>query len=517
MTARLRDLYAELRSKEEYFRSLIETSTDTIIVLDPEGRFRYVSASSKRLTGYTPEELLGTPAFELVHPEDVGSLKERISAASGDGPFDETPALFRLRHKDGTWRTIDSHGRNMIDHPSIRGVLINARDVTERRQLEERLRQAQKMEAVGRLAGGIAHDFNNLLTAILGYSDLVQGREGLDDETRSEVGEIRKAAERAAALTRQLLAFSRKQVLQPRVLDLNRLVIDMEALLRRLIGENIVLRTILAPDLLSIRADRSQVEQVVVNLVVNARDAMPDGGTLTIETRNALLSPEDLEHDPELLAGSYVLLAVEDTGHGMSEDVQANIFDPFFTTKPPGKGTGLGLPTVLGIVKQSGGRVVFSSRPGAGTRFEIHLPAAPRGEPEPAEAASTGRPAPGHETVLVVEDEEAVRKLISDALSRAGYLVRSASAPEEALALAAALPRIDLVVSDVVLPGMNGGQLAQELSALCGAGLKVLFMSGHTEDTIVRHRISSDTEQFLQKPFAPGVLVQRVRALLDSR
>jgi len=517
MTARLRDLYAELRSKEEYFRSLIETSTDMIVVLDAEGRFRYVSPSSERLIGYSPAELLGTVAFDLVHPDDADWLKGRVYAAViANRTIDDRPVVFRLRHKNGTWRTIDSHGRNMIAHPAIRGVLINARDVTERRQLEERLRQAQKMEAVGRLAGGIAHDFNNLLTAILGYSDLVAGREQLDDETRSEVREIRKAAERAAALTRQLLAFSRKQVLQPKVLDLNRLVTDTEALMRRLIGENIDLRTSLAPDLPPIRADRSQIEQVVVNLVVNARDAMPDGGTLTIETRNAVFGRGDLEHEPELGPGSYVVLAVSDTGHGMSAEVQANIFDPFFTTKPPGQGTGLGLPTVLGIVKQSGGRIVFTSRVGAGTRFEVHLPAASPEAAEPSASAGSSRMGAGHETILVVEDEESVRRLIGDVLSRAGYRVRNASEPLEALRQAVEMEQIDLLVTDVVLPGMNGRQLAEELTARRSCRLKVLFISGHTEDTIVRHKISSDTEQFLQKPFDPAALVQKVRVLLDG-
>jgi PAS domain S-box-containing protein len=518
MTARLRELYAELRTKEEYFRSLIETSSDMIAVIDVDGRVKYASPSAERVTGFPISDFVGRTAFEFVHPDDAAGLAERLRAVvEGVQQVEVNPIVFRVRRADGGWRTVDARGRNMLAHPAIGGILVTARDVTEWRLLEERLGQAQKMEAVGRLAGGIAHDFNNLLTAILGYADLVTGRPGLDPGIQAEVAEIRGAAERAAGLTRQLLAFSRKQVLQPRVLDLNAVVADMQGLLRRLIGENIELQTLLDPALPPIRADRSQIEQVIINLSVNARDAMPDGGRLALETRCVTLAAADLAHDPDLRPGPYVRLAVSDTGHGMSPEVQPNVFDPFFTTKAPGHGTGLGLPTVLGIVKQSGGRIGFQSAPGRGTHFEIELPAAAP-ETEAETPAAPGAPEGGGQTILVVEDEQAVGTLIESVLARRGYRVRRAATAEDALVLAAGMERIDLLITDLVLPGMNGRELAERLSGQdSNEPLNVLFMSGYTEDMIARHRISSDARRFLQKPFAPSALVEKVGVLLAGR
>src|SRR5436309_13230732 len=385
------------------------------------------------------------------------------------------------------------------------------------RQSEERLRQAQKMEAVGRLAGGVAHDFNNLLTVITSYSDLLLEDLGSDEPERYDDHQLRKAAEAAAALTRQLLAFSRQQVLQPRALDLKATVTGIEKLLKRLIGEDVRLTTFLAPDLGVVKADPGQIEQIIVNLAVNARDAMPTGGRLTIEAANVEMDEAYARGHAPARPGRYVMLALSDTGIGMDERTRARVFEPFFTTKDPGKGTGLGLATVYGIVKQSGGFVWVYSEPGHGTTFKVYLPRVDE-PPEPAPAApAIAEPGRGTETVLVVEDAASVRMVTRQVLERYGYLVLEAPNGDTALHLEAKHPgRIHLLLTDVVMPGLSGRQLAEQLAQL-RPDMKVLYASGYAADAIVHHGILESGIAYLQKPFTPETLARRVRQVLDCQ
>jgi nitrogen-specific signal transduction histidine kinase len=387
-------------------------------------------------------------------------------------------------------------------------------DFTEQKRLEEQLRQSQKMEALGHLAGGVAHDFNNLLSVIIGYSEILSDAAEPSAGQKSQVQQVQKAAQRAAALTRQLLAFSRKQVLQPTVLDVNAAVADMEKLLRRLIGENIEFVTRMDPALGSVRADRGQIEQVILNLCVNARDAMPAGGKLTIETANVNLDDAYVDTHPEAAAGPFVMLAVSDTAVGMDALTRAHIFEPFFTTKDRAKGTGLGLSTVYGIVKQSGGHNCVYSEPGRGTTFKLYLPRVDQ-PAAPSELHRTlSAPAGGSETILLVEDEESVRGLLRDALSARGYRVLSAPNAEKALEISQSqLRSIHILVTDLVMPGKGGVELAREMLRL-RRDLKVLFLSGYTDNQIPD---SEHGAAFLQKPFTLRTLTGKVRELLDAR
>jgi PAS domain S-box-containing protein len=393
----------------------------------------------------------------------------------------------------------------------------------ERKRAEEalqasadQLRQSQKLEAVGQLAGGVAHDFNNLLTVINGYSDLLLRRMTQGDDMRTKVEEIKKAGERAASLTRQLLAFSRKQVLQPKVIRLNAVVADVEKMLRRLIGEDIDLVTVLEPTLSQIKADPGQVEQVILNLAVNARDAMPQGGKLTIETHNVHADDEFTRKHPTIRCGDYVVLAISDTGIGMDAETQARIFEPFFTTKEQGKGTGLGCATVYGIVKQSDGNIWVDSEPGKGTTFKVYLPAVLHETPSEPEKAPAAELPPGREKVLLTEDEEPVRRLTKTILEINGYQVFEAADGDEALAVHEKHQgEFDLVITDVVMPNMSGPELAESLEAI-SPGLKVLFLSGYTDDAIVRHGLLNEKVEFLQKPFTPDALLRKVREVLDQ-
>jgi nitrogen-specific signal transduction histidine kinase/ActR/RegA family two-component response regulator len=397
------------------------------------------------------------------------------------------------------------------------------REIAERERTEEglraseaRLRQAQKMEAVGQLAGGVAHDFNNLLTAILGYSLLALDHVPPDSRARRDIEEIQNAGERAADLTRQLLAFSRRQVLTPRPLDLNAVVQNMEGLLRRLIHEDVELVTVCAPNLEIVRADQGQVEQILMNLAVNARDAMPRGGTLTIETKNRELDERYAREHVTLRAGSYVLLEVRDTGEGMNEETKSRMFEPFFTTKEQGKGTGLGLSTVYGIVQQSGGHIEVQSEVGRGTTFQIYLPAVAE-LAEPVSKRRTGAPvAHGTETILLVEDEALVRNLAREILTALGYRVLTATDGFEALRVQAQeqLP-IHLLITDVLMPHMNGPQLAKRLQQVL-PDIGILFLSGYTADAAVRQGLRAETA-FLQKPFSPDALARKTRDVLDRR
>ena len=398
-----------------------------------------------------------------------------------------------------------------------------ANDITERKRAEEalhrseeQLRQALKMEAVGKLAGGVAHDFNNLLTAITGHSEMCLRRLTPDNSLYRHVEQIKKAGDRAAALTRQLLAFSRKQILQPEVLDLNHIVVELSKMLQRLIGEDIDLLMGLAADLGKVKADPNQLEQVLMNLVVNARDAMPKGGKLTIETSNVHLSEEFADHHVSVPPGHYVMLAVSDSGCGMDAETQARIFEPFFTTKEVGKGTGLGLATVYGIVKQSEGSIWVYSEVGRGTTFKIYLPSVEGHVKEVAAGIEDLELLRGAETVLVVEDEEVVREMATEILRESGYHVLEAKHANEALTLAAQYDgEIHLMLTDVVMPQMSGRDLAEQLTPL-RPDMKVLYMSGYTDDAIVHHGVLEEGTAFIGKPFSIDALALKVRETLDA-
>jgi nitrogen-specific signal transduction histidine kinase/ActR/RegA family two-component response regulator len=386
----------------------------------------------------------------------------------------------------------------------------------DRALLEEQFRQAQKMEAVGRLAGGVAHDFNNLLTVITGYSDLLLNkRERMPESHRTALEEIRRSAERGGALTNQLLAFSRRQPLQPRLIHVNELVLQLEKLLRRLIGEDIELVTIAAAAQDVVAADAGRLEQVIMNLVVNARDAMPDGGKLTIETGTVHISEAFAAKQLGVSPGAYVTLSVVDTGIGMDQETQRHLFEPFFTTKNPGRGTGLGLATAYGIIRQSGGAIGIYSELGEGTTARIFLPLVAQEASEPRHEETTGQRLEGAETILLVEDEARVRKLIYDVLTSRGYRVLEATRGEEAIRLCRRYAHeIDLCVVDVVMPEMSGPDLVRQLGAL-EPHLRVLYISGYADEAIVHHGILRTGAAFLQKPFSPDALVRKVRELLD--
>jgi len=505
---------AALRANEQRFRALVEHSWDAIALFGPDGTILYGSPATTRVLGYDLAEFVGRNALDLIHPEDRDLVVGRLTEAMAN-PRGRVDVAARVKHKDGAWRYLEGVLTNLLDDPSVGGIVNNYRDATERRSLEQQVIQAQKMEAVGRLAGGVAHDFNNILTAIGGYTDLLLEDLPLDDPRRQDVDEIHRAADRAAALTQQLLAFSRRQVLQPKVIDLNALVSNVEKLLGRLIGADVQLATALADEVGRVRADPGQLEQVIVNLAVNARDAMPGGGRLTIETRNVDLDAAYAAEHRTVVPGPYVVIAVSDTGTGMSADTQAHMFEPFFTTKEVGKGTGLGLATVYGIVKQSGGSIWVYSELGHGTTIKVYLPRVDE-PPDPLAAPGLANPERlrGTETILLVEDEPAVRAVARQILARQGYTVLEAPDGPAALAMVAGRARVDLILTDVVMPGMSGRTLADQL-ATRWPGVRVLYMSGYTDDAIVRHGMLEPGLAYLQKPFRPDALVRKVREVLN--
>jgi len=504
----------ELRRSEAQFRSIIESATDLVTILDRDGITRYASPSLGAVLGLEAGEMVGRNPIERIHPDD----RERVLAAFRDtvqAPQDSPRVQYRSRHADGSWRVLMSSARNLLDDPAVRGVVVTSRDVTEWVELQARLHQSQRIEAVGRLAGGVAHDFNNLLTVIRGNAQLLLAGERLPPEAHEELDEIAQAAERAATLTRQLLAFSRQQVLQPRVLDLNDVVGAVWKLLERLVGEAVLLERRSEAPLGAVTADPAQVEQVLLNLVVNARDAMPAGGRLVIETGNVQADEAFVQLHPPMPEGEYVMLAVQDSGIGMDATTLARAFEPFFTTKATGHGSGMGLSTVYGVVKQSGGYIWVESEPGQGSTFSIYLPrssGAPRALTPLAGAPELQR---GSETILVVEDEHLVRAMTRRTLERAGYLVYEAANGVEALTIARELgDRLDLLLTDIVMPVMGGRELAAAVR-LERPATRILFMSGYTHEREAHLNAGGGISHFLHKPFTLDELRSRVRLLLD--
>jgi PAS domain S-box-containing protein len=505
---------AALRESEERYRTLVEGVRDIIFALSPEGTIASLNPAFETITGLRREEWVGQPFERLVHPEDLPLALELLGRVVRG---ELRPASqFRVRTAKGDYRVGEFSATPQLHEGRLVGILGIGRDVTERVQLEQQLRQAQKMEAVGRLAGGIAHDFNNILTAITGYADLLLEDLGATDPRRQDADEIHKAADRAAGLTRQLLAFSRQQVLQPTVLEVNKLVSDLEKMLRRLLGEDVELGTRLAPTTGRVKADPGQLEQVIMNLAVNARDAMPNGGKLTLETGNVDLDEAYAADHYPARAGPFVMLAVSDTGIGMSEETQVHMFEPFFTTKEKGKGTGLGLATVYGIIKQSGGFIWVYSEVGHGTTFKLYLPRVEELAERPSQPAQApARAARGTETVLVVEDEAPVRSVARQVLERHGYTVLEAPSAEAALDIVTRYSgTIHLLLTDVVMPGLNGRELANRLAGL-RPDAKVIFMSGYTDDAVTRHGVLEPGSAYVQKPFTPDAIARKVREVLD--
>ena len=625
---------------EELFRLITENAADMIAVVDMEGNRIFNSAAYQKVLGYSPAELKSSSSLAQIHPDDVDKVKKAADEARRTGIG--LPLEYRIRHKDGSWRDLESTAsviRNAKGEPeklvvvnrdisdrkrsaealqrseasfravvedapygiyraSLAGhlVLVNpalekilgysreellhanlptdifrlpsehekfnqtvvheqyfkdvelewkrkdstpitvrcsgwpvkdgngsvayievfAEDVTERRVLERQLRMAQKMEAVGRLSGGIAHDFNNLLGVIIGYSQVLKRSLGPASPSFEHAEEIEKASQRAVSLTRQLLAFSRQQVLDPAILNLNTLVSDMEKMLPRLIGEDIVLRFDLEPTLGQVKADPGQIEQVIMNLAVNARDAMPNGGKLTIETANVELDVAYTRQHPGSRVGQYVMLAVTDTGTGIDPEIQSQIFEPFFTTKERDKGTGLGLATVYGVVKQSGGYIALDSEKGKGARFSVYLPRVEQTVTKEEQKDASDSNVRGSETILLVEDAEPLRKLAHMFLQESGYDVLTAGDGAEALETARHCSRpIHLLLTDVVMPGINGRVLAERLRPM-QPGMKVLYMSGYTDSFIAGHGVLEAGTHLLHKPFTQEALAKKVRELLDG-
>ena len=508
-----------LAESEARQRTILESSLDAVITFDENGCIQELNPAAERMLGYSgrdgaPRRWFALVASRPAPPAEPKGKKDRALGAYGYllGKRVEMTA----RRADGT----EFPAELTVSRISLQGQEAYAlwmRDLTERRRLETQLWQAQKMEAVGRLAGGIAHDFNNLVTVISGYSDLLLMSLPKESSLRRHAEEVKKAGDRAASLTRQLLAFSRRQVLAPQVLDLNAVISNVDKMVRRLIGEDIDLLNVLYPGVWPVKADPGQIEQVLVNLAVNARDAMPEGGKLTIETANVTISPvQGNRYEPAMPPGNYVMLAVSDTGIGMDRETESHIFEPFFTTKEEGKGTGLGLATAYGIVKQSGGYIWVYSEPEHGTTFKVYLP---RAQEVPVEVFVPGtelRPMGGTETILVAEDEIAVRSLVRSVLESSGYTVLDAESGDEALRIARAQRgRIDLLLTDVIMPRMSGRELAEEVQALEG-GIRVIYMSGYTEKAIVHHGILDAGAVLLQKPFSPDDLVRKVREVFGA-
>ncbi|RMF61080.1 MAG: PAS domain S-box protein [Calditrichaeota bacterium] len=503
-----------LKASEKSYRELFDNATDAIYIQDKEGNFLDVNKGAEKMYGYPREFFIGKTPEVLSAPgkNDLTELSERIQKAFAGEP--QRFEFWGLRSNGEVFPKEVRLNRGTYFGKEV--VIAFAQDITERKQLEEQLLQAQKMEAIGKLAGGIAHDFNNLLTVINGYSDLLLDQIDSDHPLFSSVQQIQKAGLRAAELTAQLLAFSRRQVIQPIVMNINQVVRDTEKMLRRLIGENIELLTYLEKDLGNIKADIGQIEQIIFNLAVNARDAMPEGGKLTIETANVELDEVYSRNHLNVIPGSHVMLTVSDTGTGMTKDVQEHIFEPFFTTKGVGEGTGLGLSTVYGIVRQNNGTIWVYSEPGKGSTFKIYFPRVDAKLEQRYRREAVPEHLKGSETILLVEDDESVRKLAKEILEQNGYRVLEASDGEEALKLEAQYPEsIDLILTDVIMPRMSGKELVSKIQER-RSEMKVVYCSGYTDNTIVHQGVLEEGTRFIQKPFTPLTLLEIIRNTLDE-
>ena len=512
LTQRRQRLTADaLQATEQQYRSLFERNMAGVFRATMDGKLLDCNPAFANMFGYTRDELLRIPLHELY----FGGAQERgqwLLQLRSENPA--PPREFCLRRKDGLplWVLVNVNVEAQSDGGVLEGTLV---DVTERRALETQLRQAQKMEAIGRLAAGVAHDFNNLLTIISGYSSIQLERSAPDDPVHHEASQVKAASDRAVALTRQLLAFSRQQVLQPRAVNLNDLVRGIDKMLRRLIGEDIEVRSVLADDLGTVKVDPGQIDQVLMNLVVNARDAMPNGGTISIQTQNVQLDDNYAKDHDYVKPGHYVMLAVSDGGTGIAPENQARMFEPFFTTKEPGKGTGLGLPMVYGIVKQSGGSIEVYSEVNHGTTIKVYLPSieGPVEEVPPLIPGAVG--VKGSERILLVEDDPSLRQLATDILRANGYSVHTIDKIGDLENALPRIPRCDLLLTDVVMPTLNGPALAARIKRHW-PDIKVLFMSGYTPDAIVHHGVLEKGIFFLQKPFMPSALAAKVREVLDT-
>ena len=505
---------AALRESEARYRALAEAAHDSIFIINVDGRIEYANAVSLERFGL-PADAIGRRVHDVFPREAAEKMWEELSSVFSTGERHYYEDRFDGPTGDlwlGAWLVPLSRAAG--EAPAVMGV---ARDITDRKRLEREFVQAQKMEAVGRLAGGVAHDFNNLLTAILGYADLVLQAVGGNSELASDLHEIRNAGERASRLTRQLLTFSRKQTFSPKMINLNAVVGELQKMLNRVIGEDIVLDVAMEPRLGQTMAESGQIEQVIVNLVVNARDAMPRGGTIRIQTANADLTAEFCRRHDGATPGRYVAVTVEDSGCGMTPDVLAHVFEPFYTTKPAGRGTGLGLSTVYGVVKQSGGYIAIDSAVGSGTTVTVYLPLAEGAlQPSVASEVTPAQPSLGTETILLVEDEPGLRRLMQRTLEQHGYTVLNANSVDHAITLAQRhAGAINLLLSDVIMPGMNGADLAQRIVKL-RPSIKVLYISGYNSRAIEGTTAVSPNARFLPKPFAPQALVTKVRECLDS-
>jgi two-component system, cell cycle sensor histidine kinase and response regulator CckA len=505
----------EIRQSQQKLRIHIEHTPLAVVEWDLDFRVSAWNPSAERIFGYSPEEAIGQHAGFIIVPkfrELISQVWRDLLAQTGG-----TRSTNDNLTKSGRIISCEWYNTALIDDSGrVLGVASLVQEVTEQVALEGQLRQSQKMEAIGRLAGGVAHDFNNLLTVILGYAQTLADRLPAGSKLADSTVQIKSAAERAAGITRQLLAFSRKQVLSPQIIDLNDILLNIDSLLRRLIGEDVEVLTVPAANLGSVKADPGQIEQVIMNLALNARDAMPHGGKLTLETANVELDGTYSKEHVPIEPGSYVMFVVSDNGVGMPPEVQARIFEPFFTTKEVGKGTGLGLSTVYGIIKQSGGFIWVYSEPGQGTSFKIYFP---RVE-EPAQALTANKPADGiqrgTETILLVEDDNQLRQLSASVLELYGYKVLIASGPAEGLAICRANHKeIRLLITDVVMPVMNGRQLAEQIQKI-SPETRVLYISGYTNNAIVHYGVLDEGLSFLQKPFTLTALVNKVRSVLDA-
>ncbi len=511
-----------LRESEERFRLLVKNSSDIIAVIDAEGIQRYISPAAEKITGFSAEELVGRSFRDLIHPDDVEAVQQAWNQIVQQ-PGGVRVVTYRQAHKATGWVFLEAFAQNFLADPAVRGVVASVRDISGRRraeqekaELEAQLQQAQKMESVGRLAGGVAHDFNNILQAILGYTDMTLEAVPADSPIRRDLEEIYRMGQRAADLTRQLLAFARRQTITPEELDLNDSVSGMLNMLERLIGENITLVWLPGQDIWHVKLDPVQVDQLLTNLCLNARDAIAGIGELTIETANCTFDQAYCAQHPGFLPGDYVRLTVSDNGCGMDPETRTHLFEPFFTTKGQHKGTGLGLAMVYGAVKQNNGFIDVESAVGQGTSFRIYLPRH-TGESEPEPLDLPDHPVlPGQETILLTEDDPAILRVAQIMLERQGYTVLAASTPGGAVALALQHPgQVDLLITDVIMPEMNGRELANRLQAT-QPRLKCLFVSGYTADVIARHGVLDEGLHFLAKPFTAQDLALKVRQALNA-